>query len=89
MLANTLLVSALALPLAVLADSHVKALQPHKRSFNSRRSWGEATFTNETGLVKRESGEFTWFVTGLGACGQTNSPADFVSFVLLLGTAFD
>lgn len=43
-----------------------------------------ASLRRKTSLEKRfDDARFTYYVDGLGACGQTNQPGDFVSCALL------
>lgn len=54
--------------------------EPHAFSFNSRRRHAVNVLQRDEHLGKRFDGaQFTNFVDGVGACGGTNGPSDFVS----------
>jgi len=77
---TTFILFCLFLVLQVLAsDSHIRSSNHHNQIARSKNI--NQTTTSE--LTKRDAGtfpnaRFTYFIDGLGACGGTNSPSDFI-----------
>lgn len=64
----------LSLVLAVSANLHAHVARKHHVGRSQLAALG-----NESTLAKRMSNaRFSYYATGLGACGKTNSPSDFV-----------
>jgi hypothetical protein len=79
MLALSVLSVILAIPLFFNLNGALANVHKRNEGFNRKRHVGRAEGMNGTSLDKRIDGRFSYYVAGLGACGQTNSAADYVS----------
>ena len=63
----------------------VRCVELHKSPLARRHITPRvARLENTTSLEERDGGaRFTYYPTGLGACGTYNAPSDFVSFLSL------
>ncbi|KAJ3773833.1 RlpA-like double-psi beta-barrel-protein domain-containing protein-containing protein [Lentinula raphanica] len=64
----------------VLARHEFDPLSHRRHTLNANLAKREAaSFRRETSLEKRfDDARFTYYAVGLGACGQTNQPSDFI-----------
>ncbi|KAI0713094.1 hypothetical protein C8Q72DRAFT_208967 [Fomitopsis betulina] len=59
-----------------VAGAHIDRARVHRQHVGS-----EANATSTAALARRQSydnARFTWYKVGLGACGQTNAPSDYI-----------